>query len=233
MTGRNGYLRKKKRRVNMNKRGLLNWALWIGVISGIYCAVYALTLLPFTSNHLLAGCNVMCATFTALPIYFNGGAKREEFFKYCGSYWVGIAWAILYLFIIDRLTAAGVPVWLNFGLVVGIVCTVECGIHFILPENLPFNVIPAHFGAISSSFWCAALTILATGEAGRTSIGGCYNLKAFPILGVTLCTGALLGLVCNEGLHLIDPETGRWKRPAGRKKVSVKQMQVDFMDEAE
>ena len=28
----------------MNKRGLINWAIWISVVSGLYCGLYALTI---------------------------------------------------------------------------------------------------------------------------------------------------------------------------------------------
>ena len=62
----------------MNKRGLINWAIWIGVVSGIYCAIYAVTIGAYTDN-ILPGWHIIYVTFTALPIYFTAGAKREEF----------------------------------------------------------------------------------------------------------------------------------------------------------
>ena len=196
----------------MNKRGLINWSIWIGVISGIYCAIYALTIGVWTGK-VINGWHIVYATFTALPIYFTAGAKRDEFFHYCGSYIVGVFWAMFYLFIMDRLAAAGWPWFLNVGVVVAVLCIVECAIHFCLPANLPFNKVAAQFGAISNSFWCSNLTIAVLGTTGRTSIGGMYNFSAYPFLIITLCTGTLLGLCCNEGLNFIDSETGKWKLP--------------------
>ena len=197
----------------MNKRGLVNWAIWIGVMSGIYCAIYLLTIGSYTGSHFLPGYQIVYATFTALPIYFTAGAKREEFFQYIGSYLVGVVWAMIYLFIMDRLATTGIPAWANIALVVAVICIVECAIHFCLPASLPFNKVPAHFGAISNSFWCSNMSIAILGGAGATSVGGFYNFTAFPILAITLCTGTLLGLICNEGLNFIDAETGKWKLP--------------------
>ena len=58
----------------MNKRGLINWAIWIGVVSGIYCAIYAVTIGAYTDN-ILPGWHIIYVTFTALPIYFTAGAQ--------------------------------------------------------------------------------------------------------------------------------------------------------------
>ena len=85
------------------------------------------------------------------------------------------------------------------GLVVAVICVVECAIHFCLPAKLPFNKVPAHFGAISNAFWCSNFTIAVLGTAGESAVGGFYNFSAYPILAITLCTGTLLGLLCNEG----------------------------------
>lgn len=199
----------------MNKRGLINWSIWISVVSGIYCGIYALTIGKWTGT-VLNGWHIVYATFTALPIYFTAGAKREDFFSYCGSYCTGILWAMLYLLILDRVAALGVPWFLNLGVVVALVCTVECAIHFTTPDIFPFkymNKVPAQFGAISNSFWCSNLTIAVLGGASASCKAGMYNFKAYPFLAITLCTGTLLGLCCNEGLHFIDAETGKWKWP--------------------
>lgn len=122
----------------MNKRGLINWAIWIGVVSGIYCAIYAVTIGAYTDN-ILPGWHIIYVTFTALPIYFTAGAKREEFWQYIGSYLVGVLWAMLYLVCMDRLNAAGWPWWANVGLVVAVICVVECAIHFCLPAQAPLQ----------------------------------------------------------------------------------------------
>lgn len=204
----------------MTKRGLINWAIWISIISGIYCAIYALTIGAWTSASVLPGWHIIYVTFTALPIYFIAGAKRSEFKNYCGSYAVGVLWGMLYLFVMDRCAALGWPWWLNVGVVVAVLCTIECAVHFCLPSWLPFNVVPAQFGAISNTFWTSNLTIAVLG-AGSSATAGFYNFKVLPITVITLCTGALLALVCNEGLHFIDPETGRWRLPQRKVRVAA------------
>ena len=209
----------------MNKRGLINWAIWIGVVSGIYCAIYAVTIGAYTDN-ILPGWHIIYVTFTALPIYFTAGAKREEVWQYIGSYLVGVLWAMLYLVCMDRLNAAGWPWWANVGLVVAVICVVECAIHFCLPAKLPFNKVPAHFGAISNAFWCSNFTIAVLGTAGESAVGGFYNFSAYPILAITLCTGTLLGLLCNEGLNFIDPDTGKWRWPVKKTKMLETQTNV-------
>jgi hypothetical protein len=196
----------------MNKRGLINWAIWISVAAGIYCAIYALTIGAWTSKSFLPGWHIVYVTFTALPIYFTAGAKRSEFINYCCSYVVGVLWGMLYLVVMDRLAFIGWPWWLNVGVVVAALCTVECAIHFCLPAKLPFNVVPAQFGAISMTFWTSNLTLAVIGP-GSTAKAAFYNFKVLPITMITLCTGTLLGLICNEGLHFIDPVTGKWKLP--------------------
>lgn len=200
----------------MNKRGLTNWAIWISGIAGVYCAIYAVTIGAWTSASILPGWHIIYVTFTALPIYFIAGAKRSEFFKFCGSYVIGVLWGMLYLVCMDRLNKIGWPWWLNVGVVVAVLCTIECAIHFNLPSKLPFNVVPAQFGAISMTFWTSNLTVSVIGP-GTSAIGGFYNFQVLPVTMITLCTGTLLGLLCNEGLNFIDAETGRWKLPSKAK----------------
>jgi hypothetical protein len=203
----------------MNKRGLVNWAIWIGGISGIYCALYALTIGRWTGG-VMSGWHIMCATFTALPIFFTAGAKREDWLKYCCSNVMGVLWGMLYLFCMDRLNAAGWPWWANAMVVIAVLCIIECAIHFNLPAGLQINVVPAHFGAISSTFWTCNLTVAVTGTAGSSAIGGFYNFSAIPFLMLTLVGGVTLGLICNEGLNFINGETGRWQLP-GKKKIAA------------
>lgn len=136
----------------MNKRGLINWAIWISVVSGLYCGLYALTIGRWTEN-VTGGWHFMCATFTALPIFFIAVAKREDWLKYSCSNVVGVLWGMLYLVCMDRLNAIGWPWWLNALVVIAVLCTIECALHFNLPASMQINVVPAHFGAISSTFW--------------------------------------------------------------------------------
>lgn len=198
----------------MSTKALINWAIWISVISGIYCAIYLFTVGQFTADNVLPGWQIVYATFTALPIYFTAGAKREEFFNYICSYIIGVCWGMLYLWIMDRLMGMGIITnpWINIAVVVAVVCTVECALHFTVLSKLPFSVVPAQFGAISNTFWCSNMSIAILGP-GASAIGGFYNFQAVPVLMLTLCGGALLGLICNEGLNFIDAETGNWKWP--------------------
>ena len=212
-----GLASKPSERVtSMCKKALVNWAIWIGVISGIYCIIYILTVGAYTMNVVLPGYHVMCATFTALPIFFTAGAQRKDYFSYVCSNVMGVLWGMLYLVAIDRL-APMMPLWLNLFLSVGIICVVECALHFTVLSKLPISVVPAQFGAISSSFWCSNLAIAVLGTAGQTAVNGVYNFAAFPMLAITLVGGATLALLCNEGLNFIDAETGNWKMPGSGK----------------
>lgn len=131
----------------MSKKALVNWAIWIGVVSGIYCALYIATIGAYTINNVLPGWHIMYATFTALPIYFTAGAKREDYLKYVLSNITGVAYGMLYLIVIDRMLPM-MPIWLNLFLSIGIICIVECAIHFTVLGSLPISVVPANFGAI-------------------------------------------------------------------------------------
>lgn len=206
----------------MCKKALVNWAIWISVISGIYCAVYLFTVGQFTATNVLPGFQIVYATFTALPIYFTAGAKRGDFFKYICSYVVGVLWGMLYLWIMDRLAGMGIITnpWINIAVVVAVVCTIECALHFTVLGSLPFSVVPAQFGAISNTFWTSNMAIALLGP-GASAIGGFYNFSAVPVLMLTLCTGTLLGLICNEGLNFIDAETGNWKWPSSKKSLGL------------
>lgn len=203
----------------MTKRGLVNWAIWISVISGIYCAIYAVTIGRWAEG--VTGWHVMCGTFTALPIYFISGAKRKDWLSFVGSNIVGVLWGMLYLFCMDRAAAYwGWPWWLNAGVVIGVLCTIECAIHFCLPSAIPINVVPAQFGGISNTFWTSNLALAVAGP-GQTAMASFYNFSMVPMIMATLVGGVCLGLFCNEGLNFINAETGRWQWPTARKKVAA------------
>lgn len=160
----------------MSNRFLFWWAVWIGVLSGIYVAIYSL--IPFPNK------NIMWMTFVALPIYFNGGAKREEFVNYVASMIMGILWALVFLYGIGMLTKAGVNVPITLMLDVGILTIAVCAIHFILTGNIWINKVPMMFGAIAMTF----------------SQGG-HDLLT---IGCTMFGGILLALLCQEGTHVLE-----------------------------
>ncbi|WP_168356567.1 DUF1097 domain-containing protein [Petralouisia muris] len=170
----------------MTKRYLWNWAVWIGVVSGIYCFLYSLT--P------LADYGVMPATFTALPIFFTAGAQRKEYFHYAASNIMGVVWGLLYLMGITAI-AGYVGAAAANGIVVGLVTIVCCAIHFIPTGATWLNKPAAMFGAISSTFW----------------IGG-DKTKVIPLM-ITLVLGVTLALVCQEGTNFLTEE-GKWTWPS-------------------
>lgn len=159
----------------MSKRFLIWWAVWIGVISGIYCAIYSL--IPFPNK------NLIWMTFVALPIYFNGGAKREDFPNYVASMIAGILWALVYLSGIGLLTKAGFSVTATLLLDIGIVTILACAVHFTVLGNTWFNNVPIIFGAVAVTF----------------SQGG----KDLLTIGCTMFGGILLALCCQEGAGIL------------------------------
>jgi hypothetical protein len=175
----------------MPNKYMINWAIWIGGISGIYTFIYTLT--PLMQY------GVIWMTFVALPIFFNGGAKPEDYVSFLMSIIIGLVWAYIYLWFIEIQVGVGIPGGLAMGISVGVVCAVQCALHFIPPLcKTPFRVIPAMFGAISMTF----------------SIGGDLD-KIIPV-GITLLGGATLALLCGLGTRLLTPE-GNWTLP-GKKK---------------
>ncbi len=171
----------------MKSRFLVNWAIWIGLLVGIYVVLYSLT--P------LLNYGVMWSTFIALAIYFTAGAEVREFPNYACSSLLGVAWAVLYIGCIGKLLGAGLNVAAAQGIAVGGICAVQCAIHFIPPLSKTwFNKPTAMFGGIAVTF----------------SQGG---QKLVPIA-ITLFLGCFLGMICALGAKLLT-EDGRWKAFAG------------------
>jgi hypothetical protein len=165
----------------MSNSTLIKWSVWMGVFTFIYCFIYVL--LPIYKE------GVMWMTFVALPIYLNGGAKKEEFPRYFCSMIAGIAWGLIYLKCINTLAAlgmaGGILEALNMGLICGGVTIICCIIHFVVTPKIWLNKIPMMFGAISMTF----------------SQGG--DLKRLPFIFCTLGGGLVLGLACGLGPGLL------------------------------
>jgi hypothetical protein len=171
----------------MSVKYLVNWAIWIGGVSGIYVFIYLQT--P------LAQYGIIWMTFVALPIYFNGGAKPEEFVSYALSALVGVLWGLFYLFFIGKL-AAIMPADVATALGVGLVCIVQCAVHFIPPlSKTPLRVVPIMFGAVAMCF----------------SQGGS---NAIPVA-CTLVGGVVLALICGLGTRFLAQD-GHWIMPKGK-----------------
>lgn len=166
----------------MPTKYMVNWALWIGMMSGLYVFLYLLT--P------LAAYGVIWMTFVALPIYFNGGAKPEEYLSYVVSMAIGVVWGLIYLFLIGALIEAGVNAVFSTAFVVGVICALQCAVHFTLTAKTPVKMVPIMFGAVSMCF----------------SQGGANVVPVF----LTLFGGLTLALVCGLGTRLLTEE-GNWK----------------------
>jgi hypothetical protein len=166
---------------NMN-RYLFNFSAWIGFWAGLYVILYMIS--P------LKDYGVLYATFVAFPIYFTGGAKKEEFLNYSLSFVLGVCWGFVFLKAIIYLINKGVPVSVSQGVVVGVLAFACLAIHLIITGKTWFNKVPAMFGAIALVF----------------STGG---EKLVPLM-ITLVLAAVLTVVCQEGTRFLTPE-GKWK----------------------
>ena len=166
----------------MNKRFLFNWSVWIGLVTGIYTALYLLS--P------LAQYGVVYATFIALPIYFIAGAKKEEYFNFTVSNATGVAWGWAYITAITGFTEVGMNNIMANALACGLITIICCSFHFIITPNTLFNKLPAMFGGIAAAF-----------STGATQI--------VPLM-ITLVLGSTLALICNMGTKLLADD-GSWK----------------------
>jgi hypothetical protein len=184
----------------MTNKFLINWAIWIGVMSGIYCGFYVLS--PLNQY------NIIWMTFVALPIFFNGGAKVEDYVAFLFSIVIGVVWGIVYLFFIGKLGFLGGALATAIG--VGGLCVIQCAIHFIPPLcKTPFRVIPAMFGAISMTFSWA----FHPGGTGTALTGSPVDdfISLLPVT-LTLLGGCTLALICGLGTRFLTPE-GNWTMP--------------------
>ncbi len=170
----------------MSKKFLVNWAIWIGLWSGVYVFFYVMS--PLGEYGMLP------ATFIGLPIYFLAGAKKEEFVDFVASAVAGVCWALFYLFCIGKLIGMGLPGAASQGLVVGVLTAVLCAIHFLLPA--PFcTKVPMIFGAIAFSFITGASQPVATM--------------------ITFALGICLAYLCNYGTKFLTAD-GDWTFSAAK-----------------
>ncbi len=156
----------------MSTKVTVKWSIWIGACTGVYVWLYLLS--P------LAQYGIIWVSFIALPIYFNGGAKREEYFHYIFSYITGVGWGVLMLYVTGMFVESIGAV--NATAIVVAILTAACCFHMLFPNKLFLNKVPAMFGGISATF-----------SQGGENIG--------PLM-ITLVLGTTLGLICNEGLKL-------------------------------
>lgn len=161
----------------MSKKAMFFWSIWIGVLTGIYVILYLIS--P------LGDYGLIWMTFVALPIFFNGGAKRSDYLPQMVSSCVGVVWGLLMLW------GAGVIGILGgtFSMAASVAFfTIWSCTLMILKDKTLINKVPAAFGGISTCF----------SQAG----------EHWPIIMLTLCLGVSLGLVCNEGGALCQKWAG-------------------------
>lgn len=166
----------------MNARFGINMGIWIGVASGIYVLLYSL-------SPLAAG-GVLPCTFIALPIYFNAGARKEEYFNYCTSAIIGVGWAAIYVYAMGTFGGlAMMPAAYSNALVIVVITAALCAIHIIVTPKGLFSSIPMMFGAIAATFFA--------------------GVDKWLYIVITLCLGISLGYVCGLGFKMMD-EHGHW-----------------------
>lgn len=124
----------------MTNKFMFNWAIWIGFASGVYCYVYSFLPLPTQS--------LIWMSFVALPIYFNGGAKLEEYPHYVTSAITGVGWALVYIYFIGLCLKAGLSGPLTLFIVVGGVTIVCVAFHLIVTGNTWFNKLAMMYGGM-------------------------------------------------------------------------------------
>lgn len=172
----------------MTKRFLFNWAVWIGLLAGLYCLVYVLITPLFSFG-------VLPVTFVAFPLYFIAGAKKEDLLGFLTSAAAGVAWGCLYLYLIGLLMGWGVPAAVAFGLVLFVCTAILCAFHFIVTSKVVFNKVPMIFGALACTFMQGDILV---------------SPHKWWVLILTLCLGILLAFACQCGTLLMRPD-GRWK----------------------
>ncbi|WFU12890.1 DUF1097 domain-containing protein (plasmid) [Rhizobium sp. CB3090] len=159
----------------------INVGLWIGATVGLYSFLYALT--P------LGAAGVLPCTFVALPIFLNGGAKKEEFLGYCSSALLGVGWAAVFIHGIGFGISEGLPPAVSTGLVLFVVTAIICALHLIFTPKGLFSSIPMIFGAVASTFL--------------------IGLDKWYLIMPTLLGGILMGYINSLGFKLVDAD-GRW-----------------------
>jgi len=130
-------------------------------------------------------------------MFFQAGAKKEEIVDYCSSAVAGVAWAVLYIYLIGVLIAQGLSVSLSNAIVVCAATIVLCAFHFIVTKRYVLTKVPMMFGALASTFFAGS--------------------SKWPALMATLCFGVLLAYLCQLGTCFLN-ESGHWKLPGEKRK---------------
>lgn len=150
------------------KRYLWWWSFWIGLVSGVFCCLYAL--FPIIKE------NIIFASFVALPIFFGtSGAELKEYPSYILCTVSGILWGVAMLFSMGILGNLGVSGPIQMLVVVGLLTFAAVGLHMIVLGSTVLNKVPMVFGGIAMTFFCSMyknIEILTLVYLAVTMVGG-------------------------------------------------------------
>lgn len=159
----------------MEKKFLLFWSLWIGLISGVFCFVYA--------NFPIIKFNIIFMAFVSVPLFLSVDAPRNLFPHYFFSAISGVIWGLIYLYCIKVMINRGFSLGMTLFVVVGVCTAVCCIVHMVILGNTWFNKVPMIFGGLACTF----------------ADGGQHALST----SLTLIGGLILSLLIGEGGGLI------------------------------
>ena len=165
----------------MKVRFPVNFGLWIGVVAALYVWLYLM-------SPLAAG-GVLPCTFVAVPIFLNGGGKKEQIANHVTSAIIGVAWGTGYIKFAAALAHYNLGPTMPLVLAVLILTSICVAIHNIFKPYGLFCSIPMMFGAIASTLFAGA--------------------DKWAYLMITLALGVLLGYACIYGTRVLDDE-GKW-----------------------
>ena len=167
----------------MNTRYLWWWSFWIGLVSGLFCCIYAL--FPIIQQ------NIIWMSFVALPIFFGtSGAALKEFPSYVLCIICGVLWAVLMLFCMGKLALLGISGPLQMLIVVGFLTFICVGLHMVTLGNTLLNKVPMIFGGLAMTFAMSGLKGLA--------FNNLFNLF------ITMVGGLLMGIAISSGGKLMQ-----------------------------
>ena len=152
----------------VSKRYLWWFSFWIGLVSGVFCYIYAL--LPIVQE------NIIFASFVALPIFFGtSGAKLKEYPSYILCAVCGIIWGIIMLLSMGQLASLGVSGPLQMLIVVGIETFAAVALHMVVLGNTILNKVPMVFGGLAMTFFCSMykdIEVITLFNLAITMVGG-------------------------------------------------------------
>lgn len=153
--------------MDMSKKAMILWCIWIGLLDGIYC--WVCTGLP--------NAGFMWVAFVSLPIFFCGGAEYKTFPTYFCSATSGVLWGLLSLWALG-LTGIADP-GINMLVTLTPIVAILCIVHMVWFPNTVLGHAPMVFGGFASCF----------GTGGQNSVWVIITLALGLVLGVLITEG--------------------------------------------